>query len=244
MNTVDKAEIENFEKIADSWWDANGPFKPLHKLGPTRIQYIRDQITQHYGLDKDSLTPFKGLNILDIGCGGGLVCEPMARLGANMTGVDASEKNINVAITHANKMELDIEYLPMAAEDLVQKDKRYDAVLALEIIEHTSDPALFIELCTKLLKPEGVIIFSTLNRTAKSFALGIVAAEYIMRWLPRGTHDWKKFLKPSEIAAPLRKLDFDTTDVTGLVYNPVSGKFSLSSEDTAVNYFLAASHNK
>lgn len=132
----------------------------------------------------------------------------------------------------------------MAAEDLVQKDKRYDAVLALEIIEHTSDPALFIELCTKLLKPEGVIIFSTLNRTAKSFALGIVAAEYIMRWLPRGTHDWKKFLKPSEIAAPLRKLDFDTTDVTGLVYNPVSGKFSLSSEDTAVNYFLAASHNK
>lgn len=247
MQSVDKAEIENFERVADEWWDENGSFKPLHKLNPTRITYLRQQIDTHFKLDTgESYRPYKDkkLDILDIGCGGGIVCEPLARLGANVTGLDASEKNINIALSHAQKAGLDIEYFPTPAEEWLKKGKKYDVVLALEIIEHVADPAFFIETCTSLVKEDGLIIFSTLNRTAKSFALGIVAAEYILRWLPQGTHNWKKFLKPSEIAKGLRQQDFKVTDVTGLSYNPLSDQFSLAARDTDVNYFLTATHNR
>lgn len=243
MRSVDKAEIENFERVSDSWWDEDGPFKPLHKLSPTRMAYLREQIDAHYNLPSDHLKPYTKLNILDIGCGGGLVCEPLARLGAKITGLDASSKNIETAISHASLSQLDIQYFPTTAEEWAEKGKTYDVVLALEIIEHVADPAFFIETCTKLLKPNGLIIFSTLNRTGKSFALGIVAAEYILKWLPQGTHNWKKFVKPSELAKSLRQLDFKVIDVTGMTYNPLSDQFSLSNNDIDVNYFISASHN-
>ncbi|MAS87777.1 MAG: bifunctional 3-demethylubiquinol 3-O-methyltransferase/2-polyprenyl-6-hydroxyphenol methylase [Micavibrio sp.] len=244
MTTVDKVEIENFERVADDWWNETGAFKPLHKLGPTRIKYLRSQLDPHFSCDLNNIKPYSKLSILDIGCGGGLVCEPLARLGAKMTGVDASTKNIEKAITHAAESNLDIEYLPVTAESLVEKKKQYDAVLALEVIEHVADVALFVETCTKLVKPNGLIIFSTLNRTPKSFALGIVAAEYILRWVPAGTHDWKKFLRPSEIAAQLRRHQYIPSDITGMTYNPINDKFSLSKDDLAVNYFLTAVRQK
>lgn len=240
MSTVDKAEIEQFEAISQDWWDPSGPLKPLHKLNPERISYIRAQIEQHFKLKSDLAKPFENLTIIDIGCGGGLVCEPMARLGGEVTGIDAASKNIDIAIEHASMSYLDIEYLPLSSEQLLDKGKQYDVVLALEIIEHVSDVESFIEHCTKLVKPDGLIIFSTLNRTPQSFALGIVAAEYLLRWVPRGTHSWQKFLKPSEIARYLRQYGFDASDVTGLRYHPVKDEFKLDKSDMKVNYFLCA----
>lgn len=241
MSTVNDIEIDNFETIADQWWDANGPLKPLHKLNPTRLSYIKKQICAHFSRDYEDFTALKGLSILDVGCGGGLVCEPLARMGGNVTGIDAGEKAINVATNHAAESELDIAY---KCETTSTHQGQYDVVLALEIIEHVEDVDAFVHELTKLVKKDGLIIFSTLNKTLKSFALGIVAAEYLLRWLPRGTHDWKKFIKPSQIAQNLKEHDFKPIDITGLIYNPLIDQFSLSATDVDMNYFLSAISKK
>ncbi len=235
--SIKQKEIEKFSKDAPQWWDEHGPFAPLHRLNPARLQYIRAQIDGHYGLDVKSLKPFKELKILDIGCGGGLTSEPLARLGADVTGIDADPVAIELARKHAGQSGLKIEYLNIAAEDLKIK---YDAVLALEIIEHVQDPGSFVKNCAKLVKPGGIIIFSTLNRTAKSFALGIVAAEYVLQWVPRGTHEWKKFIRTSELSKFARGAGLRPQNISGLVYSPLENDFRISETDMSVNYFLTA----
>jgi 2-polyprenyl-6-hydroxyphenyl methylase/3-demethylubiquinone-9 3-methyltransferase len=238
--SVNPDEIGHFSKDSARWWDENGPFRPLHRLGSLRMRYIRDAIAVHYGLEADSgLEPLKGFKILDVGCGGGLVCEPLARLGAAVTGIDADENAIRIAREHASGMGLAIDYRAQTAEDLLKKKQSFDAVLALEIVEHVTDRDFFIETCASLCKPGGLVIFSTLNRTPKSFALGIVAAEHILRWVPRGTHDWKKFVRPSELAAAARGARLVEKDVSGYGYNPLSGSFEMSDRFVAVNYFMS-----
>lgn len=228
--TANRAEIETFTSLASQWWDEQGPMKPLHELGPLRMSILKRWIGDA-----------KGKTILDVGCGGGLVCEPLARQGAKVTGIDAGRENIDAAKAHAKQSGLDIIYEATTAEDFAVKNKgKFDVVLALEIIEHVDDPALFIESLVKLAKPNGLIILSTLNRTPKSFALGIIAAEYILRWVPRGTHDWKKFKKPSELSAWLSASDAKVTDITGMVFDPLKREFVENSKDVAVNYFLCA----
>jgi len=236
MKTANTHEIENFEKMADLWWDIDGPSKPLHKLNPTRIAYIKQSIQRHFA--KDTIS---GLKILDIGCGGGLVCEPLARLGAIMTGIDAGQKAITVATNHATEKNLDITY---KCETSDNHKGSYDVILALEVIEHVDNVPEFVASLKKLLKKNGVIIFSTLNRTPKSYALGIIAAEYILRWVPRGTHTWKKFIKPSELARLIESNNMSVMDITGLIYNPFLDHFSLSETDIDMNYFLTATHKK
>lgn len=221
--------------MGEKWWDEDGPMRPLHRLNPVRLQYIRDALTDDRGLK-----PLKGLSVADIGCGGGLVTEPLCRMGARVTGVDAGKENIRTAKAHAARHGLEIEYLATTVEDLAASGRKFDAVTALEIVEHVADPELFLASCCKILKKDGVLVFSTLNRTAKSFALGIVAAEYILRWLPAGTHDWRRFMKPSEAALLLEKNGMEVTDVRGLVYSPLARAFSLSASDIGVNYLLTA----
>lgn len=234
MVKANTEELQNFELMADQWWDENGPSKPLHKLNPTRISYITNQITTHF--KKDSVN---GLSILDIGCGGGLVCEPLCRLGATVTGIDAGEIAISTAKNHAEDNNLSITYKCETAD---AHNGQYDVILALEIIEHLDDLSLFVSQVKKLLKPDGIIIFSTLNRTPKSFALGIVAAEYILRWVPRGTHNWKKFIKPSELARVVKNNALQVQDITGLIYNPFTDQFTLSESDIDVNYFMSVTN--
>lgn len=236
--SLNPTEIEHFSKDSARWWDENGPFRPLHRLGSLRMRYIRDRLVNHFGLDADSLTPFKGLKILDVGCGGGLVCEPLARLGADVTGIDADENAVAVAKRHATGSALTIDYRVATAEDLANKKQTYSIVLALEIVEHVADRDFFVQTCANLCRPGGLIIFSTLNRTPKSFALGIVAAEHILRWVPRGTHDWKKFVRPSELAASARDADLREKNVSGYGYNPLTQSFELSDRFVAVNYFM------
>lgn len=247
MNTVDAKEIQSFSKDAAHWWDEGGAFAPLHRLNPVRLQYICNQILMHfstapllYSPPQGGRSPFAGLSILDAGCGGGLVCEPMARLGARVTGIDADAKAIEVAKQHAAQAALNINYTCTAVEEVKEK---HDVVLALEIIEHVADVESFVRHCVRLCKPGGIIVFSTLNRTAKSFALGIVAAEYILRWVPQGTHNWKKFIRPSELSRALRHAGARPVDVMGLAYNPIQQEFFLSRTDVAVNYFLSAIKN-
>lgn len=239
-STIDAQEVENFSRIAEEWWDINGPFKPLHLLNPTRISYLKSQILSHFNRPDSLSEPLKKLSILDVGCGGGLVCEPLTRLGATVTGLDASERNISIAKEHADKSGLSIAYLADSVENLARQKEKYDVVLALEIIEHVADIPLFIESCLGCLKKDGIIIFSTLNRTHKSYLLGIVAAEYILRWVPKGTHQWKKFIKPSELVKFLEHNSMKARDITGLIYNPISKEFSLHPRDLDVNYFLSA----
>lgn len=240
MHTVEPKEIEQFAKDSSHWWDENGPFRPLHRLNPVRLGYIKSQICDRYERDDKSLKPYTGLSILDIGCGGGLVCEPMARLGGDVTGIDADHNAIAVAQDHASQSSLDIDYRAVSTDGLIQSDKKYDVVLALEIVEHVADVERFVEHCFTLCKPGGLVIFSTLNRTPKSFFLGKVAAEYILGWVPKGTHDWKKFLKPSELSASIRYAGGNVQDVTGMVFDPLKGDFRLSNNDIDVNYFISA----
>jgi 2-polyprenyl-6-hydroxyphenyl methylase/3-demethylubiquinone-9 3-methyltransferase len=236
--TISEKEIEHFSKDSSYWWDENGPFKPLHRLNPIRLSYIRDQICQHFGKDTESLKPLKGLNILDIGCGGGLVCESLARMGATVTGLDADKNAISVAIDHAKNEALDITYIAEGSETHLQQKKTYDVVLGLEIIEHVSNPQAFVDNAAHLCNKKGLCIFSTLNRTVKSYALGIAAAEYILRWVPAGTHDWNKFVKPSEFIRMGQTAGLNKHDVCGLVFNPIKNIFLLHTSDIDVNYLI------
>lgn len=237
-STVDEGEIERFSRIADEWWDPNGKFAPLHRLNPTRLGYIRDRAAGHWQRDPLSGSPLQGLSLLDIGCGGGLLCEPMARLGAAVTGIDAAQRNIATARLHAEGQGLAIDYRETTAEALAAEGRQFDIVLALEIIEHVADVDLFLRSCGHLTKPGGLVFLSTLNRTAKAWALAIAGAEYLLRWLPRGTHDWKKFLKPSEVVRGLRSGGVETQEIVGVVYSPLSRAWSLNKRDLDVNYML------
>lgn len=232
-STINEQEIENFEQDAQEWWNENGPFKPLHQLNPCRLSFIRNHLINTFSLDQKSFTPLKGLKILDVGCGGGLLCEPLARLGATVTGIDASPKAINVATEHAKASNLSIEYQCCGIEELAQE--KFDAVLALEIIEHVDNPALFIEKCSKHLKDSGLFFLSTLNRTWQSYLGGILTAEYLLRWVPKGTHDWNKFLEPAELANLLRPHKLDFIDLKGIQYHPLKREWFLGNSLT-INY--------
>ncbi|MEM7442068.1 MAG: bifunctional 2-polyprenyl-6-hydroxyphenol methylase/3-demethylubiquinol 3-O-methyltransferase UbiG [Pseudomonadota bacterium] len=239
--TVDQAEIAQFGRIAGDWWDPNGLFKPLHQMNPLRLGHIRDQVVAHFDRDGASLTPFSGLRIVDVGCGGGLLSEPICRLGAQVTGIDAGEEGVEVAKSHAKAMGLEIDYRVETAEDLAASGETYDVVLALEIIEHVAEIDQFVAALADLTSPGGLVFLSTLNRTRRSYLSAIVAGEYVLRWLPRGTHDWRKFVRPSELAAQLRGNGLDVQDISGMIYNPVRGSWSLSRRDLAVNYIAVAS---
>lgn len=236
--TVDPDEIERFSRIAEEWWDPAGKFAPLHRLNPVRIGYIRDRAAAHWRRDALSGSPLEGLDLLDIGCGGGLLSEPMARLGARVTGIDAAPRNIATAALHAEGQDLAIDYRATTAETLAEAGRQYDIVLALEIVEHVADVDLFLRCCGGLVKPGGLLFLSTLNRTAKAWALAIAGAEYVLRWLPRGTHDWRKFLKPSEVVRGLRNGGIQAQEIVGVVYSPLSRAWSLNRNDLDVNYML------
>ncbi len=233
--SVDAAEIMRFAAMAETWWDPEGQFKPLHRLNPTRVSYIEAIVAGHFGRDMAAKRPFSGLKLLDIGCGGGLVAEPMARRGAEVLGADATEKNIPVARAHAAEQDLTIDYRFATAEELAGDGQSFDVVLALEVVEHVADLGSFLGACRKLVKPGGVFIFSTINRTNRSFLAAIVAAEYIFRWLPRGTHDWKKFLKPSELAGHLGEAGLEVAAFRGMTFNPIKDSWSLT-KDLSINY--------
>ncbi|MDX2095146.1 MAG: bifunctional 2-polyprenyl-6-hydroxyphenol methylase/3-demethylubiquinol 3-O-methyltransferase UbiG [Alphaproteobacteria bacterium] len=243
-STVDDAEVARFSAIAEEWWDVRGKFAPLHQLNPVRIAYLRDQLIRHFFAAEaghgESATPLANLSLVDIGCGGGLVAEPMARLGATVTGIDASATNIRVAELHAGASGTPVTYRATTAEQLALEGAQFDVVLALEIIEHVADVSLFYDALIALVKPGGVLILSTLNRTAKSYALGIIGAERLLRWLPKGTHTWSKFIKPSEMAAALRQRGLRVVDVTGISFSPINWSFSLNTKDLDVNYLLVA----
>ena len=238
-STINKEEIQKFSKLADEWWDVNGKFKPLHMFNPIRIEYITNKIKQHFKINAGNLNYLKGLNILDIGCGGGLISEPMARLGGRVTGIDASEKNIKVAKIHAKKNELKINYLNKSPEELENKDK-FDIILNLEIVEHVDNVGLYIESCYNLLKKDGLMFTATLNRSFMSYLKAIIGAEYIMRWLPIGTHDWNKFLKPEELEKQLQDKKFSIVEIKGLEFNPLLNKWK-KSNNLSVNYIIASS---
>ena len=238
-STVNADEIAQFDALGAEWWDIAGPMAPLHALNPVRVTYIKDRILAHTGRS-DGKLPLKGLKIADIGCGGGLLAEALCRLGASVIGIDAGHANIAVARAHAKSVGLNIDYRATTAEDVAASGQTFDIVTALEIIEHVDAPALFVESCAKLVKPDGLLFFSTLNRTPKSFLLGIVAAEYVLRWLKPGTHTWKKFVKPSELSRMLRTHRFGVDDIQGLVYRPFDGSFALDARDLDVNYILCA----
>ena len=242
-STVDAGEIAKFEAMAAEWWDPAGKFRPLHMLNPCRLDYITRQVAAEFGRDRSAAAPFSGLRVLDIGCGGGLLCEPMARLGAEVTGVDAAERNIPVARLHAGQSGLEIEYRAGTAEALAAAGESFDVVLNMEVIEHVADPPAYLAACARLTRPGGVQILSTINRTARSFAMAIVGAEWMMRWLPKGTHDWRKFVTPDEQEAMLSAAGFEVLDATGFVFNPLAWSWSLSSRDLGVNYVTTARRN-
>lgn len=240
MTTIDPAEVAKFEAMAAEWWNPEGKFKPLHMLNPCRLDYITTQIAAEFGRDLKAPRPFEGLRILDIGCGGGLLCEPMARLGAAVVGADAAARNIPVARLHAEQSGLSIDYRHTTAEDMAAAGERFDAVLNMEVVEHVADPAAYLAACHALLKPGGIMICSTLNRNPKSYLFAIIGAEQVMRWLPRGTHDWRKFITPDELYALLRGAGFDPVDRKGMVFNPLRWSWSLSDRDLSVNYVTAS----
>lgn len=231
--TVNAEEISRFSALAAQWWDPSGPMAPLHKLNPVRLDYIKSKISAHF---KPNANP----KILDIGCAAGLVSEGLARHGFNVTGIDASEKLIEAAKLHAAERDVNVAYRCTDVDALVTAGEKFDVVLALEIIEHVDEQAHFVAQATKLLNPDGLIIFSTLNRSPKGFLLGIVGAEYIMRWLPRGTHNWRSFVKPSELAGWLESCTMQVDEITGLCYSPLADRFSINPHDVDVNYILCA----
>ena len=239
--TINKEEIQKFSKLADEWWDVNGKFKPLHMFNPVRIEYITENIKKQFNIKKEKFNFLDGINILDLGCGGGLISEPMARLGATVTGIDASEKNINIANLHSKKSGLKINYFNTSPENFEVTDK-FDVILNLEIVEHVDDINLYVKSCFKLLKKDGLMFTATLNRTFTSYVKAIIGAEYILRWLPIGTHDWNKFIKPEELEKLLSQEKFSTIDLKGLSFNPFTNKWK-KSNDLSVNYIICSLKN-
>jgi 2-polyprenyl-6-hydroxyphenyl methylase / 3-demethylubiquinone-9 3-methyltransferase len=237
--TLDRDEVARFARLAGEWWDANGPFKPLHRINPVRLTYIRDRLCRRFARDAKAGRSLDGLSVLDIGCGGGLVAEPLARLGATVTGIDPAPETIEAAKAHAKGAGLDIAYRPATAEDLVREGAAFDAVLLLEVVEHVPDMPLFLKSVVSLVAPGGVMILSTLNRTIKAYALAIVGAEVILRWVPAGTHDWNRFVTPEELRAALGAAGLTVSDMTGMVYHPLADEWRLS-QDMDVNYFATA----
>ena len=238
-STIDAAEVERFAAIAPEWWNENGAFRPLHRLNPVRIEYVRDRLAAHFARDIKTRAAFAGLSLLDIGCGGGLICEPMARLGFTVVGIDADATALAVAREHAKAQGLGIDYRDDNAEDLAARNRRFDAVLALEVVEHAADPSLFVATAASLVKPGGALILSTINRTPKAYAAAIIGAEYLLRWLPRGTHDYRKFRRPSELARDARAAGLIVGDMRGLAYDPWRDRWQLIS-DLGINYLLFA----
>ncbi|QJE74229.1 bifunctional 2-polyprenyl-6-hydroxyphenol methylase/3-demethylubiquinol 3-O-methyltransferase UbiG [Aerophototrophica crusticola] len=236
--TIDPADVARFSAIAAEWWDPRGKFRPLHKFNPVRLGYIRDTLCRELGRDATAERPLEGLRILDVGCGGGLIAEPLARLGATVMGIDAAERNVKTAAAHALETNTPVEYRCVPAEALAAEGERFDVVLALEIVEHVADVELFLGAVADLAKPGGLVFMATLNRTAKSFAMAIVGAEYVLRWLPVGTHNWKQFLRPSELVGGLRRAGVTVQEVTGVAYNPITDRFKLAPKDLDVNYML------
>ena len=239
-STINKEEIEKFSKIAEEWWDPAGKFKPLHKFNPIRIEYIKNNIIKTFKLDNKN-KPLEKIKILDIGCGGGLLSEPMSRMGASVTGIDASNKNITVAKLHAKKNKLEIEYI-CSSPEIFKTNVKYDVILNMEIIEHVEDISLFLNSCTKLLKKNGIMFVATLNKTLKSYIFAIIGAEYILRWLPIGTHDWNKFIKPEELEKKLTDKNFTTSNIEGLKFNPIFNQWK-KSDDLSVNYIISSIKN-
>lgn len=241
--SVDDLEVAKFAALAETWWDTEGPFRPLHRLNPVRLRFIRDRIAEHFSRDPLAAKPLEGLRLLDIGCGGGLLAEPLTRLGAHVVGIDAAEKNIKVAALHAEQGGLSIDYRHTTAEALLEQGERYDGVLNMEVVEHVADVDAFLEASGGLVADDGIMIAATLNRTFKSYALAIVGAEYILRWLPQGTHDWKRFVRPSEMAAGLRRAGMTVKSFTGVIFNPLTGVWYLNDRDLNVNYMAIAVRN-
>jgi 2-polyprenyl-6-hydroxyphenyl methylase/3-demethylubiquinone-9 3-methyltransferase len=241
MTTINKEEIQKFSRIADEWWDVNGKFKPLHMFNPIRIDYILEKTISYFKLDKNKKLPLKNLKILDIGCGGGLMSEPITRLGASVTGIDASEKNIKVAALHAKKNQLNINYLNKSPEQMKEKEK-YDVILNLEIVEHVDDLDLYLTSCKKLLKKNGLMFTATINRTFTSYIKAIIGAEYLLRWLPIGTHDWNKFLKPEELEKKLSNINFVMLETKGLEFNPIFSEWK-KTDNLSVNYIITSAKN-
>ena len=240
QTTVDPAEIAKFEAMAAEWWDPKGKFKPLHLMNPCRLDYITRQIAGEFNRDLSTDRPFEGLRLLDIGCGGGLLSEPMARLGADVVGADAAAGNIPVAQVHAKQSGLEIDYRNTTAEALADAGEQFDVVLNMEVVEHVADPLSYLTACKTLLKPGGLQLCSTINRNPKSFAVAIVGAEYVMRWLPKGTHEWHKFITPDELYDLLKNAGLNPVDRKGFVFNPISWQWSISDRDLSVNYVTAS----
>ena len=235
MTTVDKTEIEKFSKLAKDWWNPKGKFRPLHLFNPARISFIKDKLISHFTLNPNSEKPLEKLKILDIGCGGGLLCEPLNRLGATITGIDASNNNIEVAKLHSKEMNLNIEYIHAAPENLDLKNNTYNAVLCMEVVEHLKDVNLFIENCSKLIKKNGIMFVATINKNLKSYIFAILGAEYVLKWLPIGTHDWDKFLAPQDLEIITSRNNFIADEIVGMKFNLFSKKWSRSN-DSSVNY--------
>lgn len=240
QTTVDPSEVAKFEAMAAEWWDPKGKFKPLHLMNPCRLDYITRQIAGEFNRDLSTDRPFEGLRLLDIGCGGGLLSEPMARLGATVVGADAAAGNIPVAQVHAEQSGLEIDYRNVTAEALAEAGEQFDVVLNMEVVEHVADPQAYLTACQQLLKPGGLMICSTINRNPKSFAMAIVGAEYIMRWLPKGTHEWHKFITPDELVSLIQNAGLEPVDRKGFVFNPVSWQWKISDRDLSVNYVTAS----
>ncbi len=236
VSSIDQEEIAKFRPLADEWWDPHGRFRPLHRMNPCRLEYIVGQIGAEFCLNTDAPAAFRGLRLLDIGCGGGLLSEPMARLGAAVIGADASDASIGAARVHARQSGLDIDYRCTTVEELSESGDDFDAIINMEVIEHVAEPAAYISACAALLRPGGVMISSTLNRTLRSFALAVVGAEYILGWLPKGTHDWQRFLTPRELGAMFEDAGLTEVDCKGFVYNPLYRSWSISDSDTSINY--------
>lgn len=238
--TIDQAEVDRFSAMAAEWWDPTGKFKPLHKINPVRLAYIRDKVSSHFGRDPKSHRPLEGLRVLDIGCGGGLLSEPVARMGADVLGADASEKNIKIAMTHSAQSGVQVDYRAVTAEALAEAGETFDVILNMEVVEHVADVDFFLSTCASMVRPGGLMLVSTINRTMKAAALAIVGAEYVLRWLPRGTHQYEKLVRPEEIEGPLAKSGMQVLEMKGVFFNPLQNQWNLSS-DIDVNYMALAS---
>jgi 2-polyprenyl-6-hydroxyphenyl methylase/3-demethylubiquinone-9 3-methyltransferase len=239
MSTIDQAEVDRFTAMAAEWWDPTGKFRPLHKFNPSRLTWLKEEVCRHYRRDRNAADSFTGLRFLDIGCGGGLLAEPIARLGGDTVGIDPSRANIEVARIHARQSGLAIDYRIATAEDLADAGEQFDVVLAMEVIEHVADVDLFLDACARLVKPGGLLFVATLNRTLRAFALAIVGAEYILRWLPTGTHQWDRFVKPQELTEGMERTGLRIVGETGVIYDPLADQWRLS-RDMAVNYAIVA----